>query len=177
MRNGDEKSILEVMTNLDPEICRKLKEARRQAGISQTDLAREVGCGQPALSMFEQGDGTKLNDDVVKALCRKFNVELSPPKKPGSEAYHSFAGPHAHAGGGYCPNPSCPSHREYFVAGERFLEPDREREDPVGGKFCAICGEVLERSCPTCGAPIHAGAVCSHCGKPYVVCSKSSTRQ
>ena len=86
MRNGDEKSILEVMTNLDPEICRKLKEARRQAGISQTDLAREVGCGQPALSMFEQGDGTKLNDDVVKALCRKFNVELSPPKKPGAEA-------------------------------------------------------------------------------------------
>jgi hypothetical protein len=38
----------------------------------------------------------------------------------------------------------------------------------VGGKFCAVCGEVLEKRCPNCNAPIHEGAVCSFCGSPYV---------
>ena len=33
---------------------------------------------------------------------------------------------------------------------------------------CAVCGEVLEKCCPNCGAPLHDGAICSICGDPYV---------
>ena len=47
-----------------------------------------------------------------------------------------------------------------------------ETADPVGGKYCAMCGELLERACPNCGAPVHAGAICSLCGQPYVVAAK-----
>ena len=31
-----------------------------------------------------------------------------------------------------------------------------------------VGGEVLEKKCPSCGAPIHAGAVCSICGDSYI---------
>lgn len=119
--------------------------------------------------MFEQGDGTKLNDDVIKKLCDKFGIEL--PKE------NSFAAPVlrpvtftnvAALVRGFCPNPSCPSHTSYEVDGRTFLKPDRTQQDPVGAKFCAVCGEVLEKRCPNCGAAVHDGAVCSHCGENYI---------
>ena len=57
------------MTNLSPEVCQKLRDARRAAKLSQSVVASEVGCKQSALSMFEQGDGTKLNDAVIRKLA------------------------------------------------------------------------------------------------------------
>ena len=65
------------MTKLNPIVCLKIKEARRAHGLSQSELAAEVGCKQSALSMFEQGDGTKLNDAVVERLAKKFGVDIS----------------------------------------------------------------------------------------------------
>ena len=62
------------MTNLNPDFCRKIREARRAAKLSQGELAAEVGCKQSAISMFEQGDGTKLNDDVIAKLSKKFDI-------------------------------------------------------------------------------------------------------
>ncbi len=157
------------MTNLSPEFCLKVREARREAGLSQSVLAAEVGCKQSALSMFEQGDGTKLNDDVIRALATKFSISLELPKENGgaetAQARHFFSREK-----GFCPNPHCPSNHGYEVDGRKFLRPDRSAADPVGGTYCAVCGEVLERKCPNCGAPLHEGAVCSFCGSPYVSC-------
>ena len=67
------------MTNLNPNICFKLRDARRAAKLSQGELAAEVGCKQSALSMFEQGRPTKLNDEVVEKLAKKFGVSLVAP--------------------------------------------------------------------------------------------------
>ena len=155
------------MIRLSPEICLKIKEARRLAKLSQSDVATEVGCKQSALSMFEQGDGTKLNDDVVEKLAKKFGVELHPVEKKEESvksALRYSTGPVI----GFCPNPHCPTNVSYEVEGRILLKPNRSAADPVGGKFCAICGEVLEKSCPNCGAPIHEGGICSYCGDPYV---------
>jgi transcriptional regulator with XRE-family HTH domain len=161
------------MTNLDSEICRKIREARRAAGLSQTALSSEVGCKQSALCMFERGDGTKLNDETVEKLCAKFKIEI--PRtvaRKGAEASASVraAPPFGSAAPrtGFCPNPDCPSHSRYEVDGRVLFQPSRERQDPAGGKFCAVCGEVLERKCPNCGAPVHDGAICTFCGNPYV---------
>ena len=71
------------MTNLSPEICRKVKEARREAGLSQSVLAAEVGCKQSALSMFEQGDGTKLNEEVIEKLCKSRRQMATSPITAG----------------------------------------------------------------------------------------------
>ena len=153
------------VTNLSPEICFKLKEARRAAKLSQSELAAEIGCKQSALSMFEQGDGTKLNDIVIGKLAKKFGVSLTAEASASGLAGSVVA---ASASRGFCPNPKCPSNAAYAVDGRTLLRPDRSAADPVGGKFCAICGEVLEKRCPNCGASVHEGAVCSFCGEPYV---------
>ena len=158
------------MKNLNPEFCKSVKLARREAGLTQGQLAAEVGCKQSALSMFEQGDGTKLNDEVIEKLAKKFNLSFSPSVSPAQPStplpLHPSTPPPLHRGVG--PNPRCPTNKEYFVEEIRLFLPDREAADPVGGKHCAMCGELLERACPNCGAPVHAGAICSLCGQPYI---------
>ena len=154
------------MTNLGKEFCILAREARRGLGISQSALAKEVGCKQSALSMFESGDGTKLNDEVVAKIAEKFGLELPGAVSHGTAAV-SLCVPHM-GERGYCPNPNCPSNKKYEVDGRVFAKPDRNECDPAHGKFCALCGEVLEKVCPNCGAHLHEGAVCSFCGEPYV---------
>ena len=157
------------MTNLDPIICHRLKEARRAAKLSQIEIAKEIGCKQSALSMFEQGDGTKLNDEAIRRLAKKFGIDLAAKSKSVGEAVQSGAFACASAkGAGFCPNPQCPSNHAYEVEGKTFYLPDRATADPVGGKFCAMCGEVLVKACPNCGAPVHAGGFCSVCGDQYI---------
>jgi len=153
------------VTNLSREFCSKLRDARRSAGLTQSELAHEVGCKQSALSMFEQGDGTKLNDEVVERLAKKFNVQL--PKGESTPPPPRF--PLESAGSGFCPNPRCPSNHAYSIDDRRYYRIGRLAADPVGGRHCALCGELLERKCPNCGAPVHDGAICSICGDPYVV--------
>ena len=150
---------------MSPEICKKLKKARQEAKLSQSVVAVEVGCRQSALSMFEQGDGTKLNDVVIRKLAEKFGVSLT-EEAPVSKL--TCACETVSAARGFCPNPKCPSNRAYEVDARTLLKPDRTAADPVGGKFCAVCGEALEKRCPNCGAPVHDGAVCSFCGEPYI---------
>ncbi len=156
---------------MSPEICRKVREARREAGMSQSAVAGEIGCKQSALSMFEQGDGTKLNDEAVAKLCALFNVEL-PAAGTGESAAAPAVLPRTESRG-YCPNPECPSHESYTVGGRLFLKPDRAAQDPAHAKFCAVCGEVLEKRCPSCGAEVHEGAVCGFCGRPYVAVARN----
>ena len=163
-----------AVTKLDPEICFRIKRARREAKLSQSVLASEVGCKQSALSMFEQGDGTKLNDAVVEKLAKKFNIDLrQEQERKGAADSQPQSGKELVRQPivsviGFCPNPHCPSNRAYVVDGRTFVRPERREADPVGGKFCALCGEVFEKGCPNCGLPVHDGAVCSHCGAPYV---------
>ena len=157
------------MKKLNPEFCAQVRDARRASKLSQSIVASEVGCHQSALSAFEQGDCTKLGDDVVERLSKKFGIDIESPKPVAADSAHSvqrhcdFA-----SGSGFCPNPRCPTNHPYQVEGRDYFKPDRSMADPVGGRFCAMCGEALERKCPNCGAPVHDGGFCSLCGDPYV---------
>ncbi len=158
------------MTNLNPEICRKLRAARRAAKLSQMELAAEIGCKQSALSMFEQGDGTKLNDEAVEKIAKKFGIDIvekvDTPLRDHSPVFSVYE-PSSPIRG-FCPNPHCPTNRVYEVEGKTYCKPDRPSADPVGGRFCAMCGENLIKECPNCGAPVHDGGFCSNCGDPYI---------
>lgn len=159
------------MVNLSPNFCVKLKEARRAAKLSQGELAAQVGCKQSALSMFECGQPTKLNEEVVRKLAEKFNLKLNDKSEeivvPQRSSVIVPSNP-AFVVRGFCPNPSCPSNRSYQVDGRTLYLPDRDAADPIGGRFCVLCGEVLEKHCPNCGTPVHAGAICTLCGEPYL---------
>jgi len=156
------------MVNLDTEICRRFKEARKEKGLSQSLLSSQVGCKQSALSAFENGDSTKLSDATVAKLADKLGVSLERDEKkivdedaagivlPGMEVH------------GFCPDAACPSNVPYVVGEKLFFKPLRRICSPAGGKRCACCGEVLETRCPACGAVLNEGACCGVCGVPYV---------
>ena len=167
LNNDGVKSIICAVTNLSPEFCRKIKEARRQAKLGQVEVAAKVGCKQSALCLFENGGVTKLNDEVVEKLSKLFKVDIvTVDENPVPESLPIQA--LSATVKGFCPNLHCPSNHGYEVDGRLLMRPDRSEADPVGGKFCAVCGEVLVKSCPNCGAPVHDGAICSHCGDAYV---------
>ena len=167
LNNDGVKSIICAVTNLSPEFCRKIKEARRQAKLGQVEVAAKVGCKQSALCLFENGGVTKLNDEVVEKLSKLFKVDIvTVDENPVPESLPIQV--LSATVKGFCPNPHCPSNHGYEVDGRLLMRPDRSAADPVGGKFCAVCGEVLVKSCPNCGAPVHDGAICSHCGDSYV---------
>jgi len=157
------------MVELSPEICLKIKAARRAAKLSQSVLAAEVGCKQSALSMFEQGDGTKLSAETISKLAERFGVSLAAGgEEENLPAIGRATLPSVSVVHGYCPNAHCPTNSLYEVDGRKLVLPNRQKADPVGGRFCAYCGEVLEKVCPNCGAAVHDGAICSHCGEPYI---------
>ena len=149
------------MQNLSNIVCQKFKDARRALGLTQAQLASEIGCHQAALSMFENGKATKLSSEYVEQLANRLKIDLKALRESEKVAAPSFQ-QHV-VSVGFCPDPECPSNVAYAV-GERTLF----RVTLQKGRYCAHCGEVLEKRCPSCGALPNEGACCTMCGSPYV---------
>lgn len=155
------------MKGINSEFCVRVRQLRREKGISQSELAAAVGCKQSAISMFEKGDPTKLSDEAVERLAEKFSIKLEDYATKGESPLKAVLHVPSMTRG-FCPNAACPTNKAFEVEGRTLFLPDRPRADPAGGKFCALCGEVLERRCPNCGAQVHDGAICTFCGAPYI---------
>ncbi|MGH2746737.1 MAG: helix-turn-helix domain-containing protein [Actinomycetota bacterium] len=54
-----------------------IREARRRAGLTQTDLARRLGTRQPVVARWESGDRSPSFDSVTRAV-RACGFELHP---------------------------------------------------------------------------------------------------
>lgn len=160
------------MTNLSPEICLKFKKARIAKGLNQSALAREIGCQQSAISMFEGGMATKLSDDTVQKMAKFLGVKLEEEVRAAVPVSSSIGtesiSQSVVVARGYCPNCQCPSNVPYVVEGRLFYRPSRAIASPTGGMRCTQCGELLEMRCPVCGAPLNDGACCAICGSSYV---------
>ena len=161
-------SIICGVTNLRKDFCFLVKEARRESGISQSMLAAEIGCKQSAISMFEQGDGTKLGDEAIEKLSEKFGIPITAPEVKLEASVQENLPKRSEHSHGFCPNPHCPTNHQYKVDDRVCYLPHREECDPAYGKFCVMCGEILEKHCPNCGAELRNGAFCDTCGKPYI---------
>jgi len=151
------------MAQADLTLYRKLREARRQRGVTQSHLAREVGCKQSAISMMERGNPSALAWESVERIAEFLDVDLGGHEPPSGRSHDV-----AHGTRRYCPVLDCPSNMPYVVQGElRFLPAD----DAASGPHCRYCGEVLESACPNpeCAGPVVKGAACCPaCGTCYV---------
>lgn len=139
----------------------QIKTARQQRHLSQSALARTVGCKQSALSMFEGGRSTALSDHVIGRLCSELGL-IAPTPAELASAPVMTVGVRT-----FCPNAQCPGNLPLSFGGQSVLVP--HKHFAVDGEVhCAWCGEVLEKACPECGAAVNAGAFCVHCGRAYL---------
>ena len=141
----------------------QVRAARRAAHWSQTELAAKAGCRQSQLSAFESGVRGKVSRETILKLAELLGLERPAGEEAGSGAELPVAASGSLA---HCPNFECPSNLPYWVGGQLLLLP---LGTAGAGTHCALCGEVLERACPHCGAPVLArGGCCGSCGRALV---------
>ena len=137
----------------------QVRAARRAAHWSQTELAAKAGCRQSQLSAFESGVRGKVSRETVAKLAELLGLEPPAAEESSPAAFAATFGVQAR-----CPNCECPSNLPYWVGDQLLFLP---LGTAGSGTHCALCGEVLERACPHCGAPIRApGGCCEACGLP-----------
>ncbi len=159
------------MANLSITCCRSLAEARRAKGITQSALAARVGCKQSAISMLEAGQASKIAWESVQRIADILEVKLDPadslqtPERPAVPL----------SGHPFCPNAACLSNVPYLVEGRLLFWPAAQPSGARDASACAVCGELLERRCPNCGAALTQGACCPDCGRPKVTDTVSGT--
>lgn len=163
-RTAETSAVLFAMndpTSSSP-LHRLLRDARRKLGLTQAELARRVSCAQSAVCMMENGRADALSRETLAKIGAVLGVSI-----PEAVSGAGFGGGERSGGGvAICPNPDCPTILPYRVGGELCLLP---RAHVGGGTRCPLCGEVLLRACPECGAPIRAGsAFCVECGAAHV---------
>ena len=61
------------MKSINKGISARLKQLRRETGITQTELAAKIGVQRAAVANWETGVRTPNNDSIL-AMCRHFDV-------------------------------------------------------------------------------------------------------
>ena len=129
------------MQNVSKTMCQAFKDARRALGLSQSVLADEIGCHQEAISMFERGNATKLSEEYVSKIAKRLGIDI---QKLQDEEESAGKPAEVSVSVGYCPECECPSNSSYTVGGRSFYRITLQK-----GIYCAHCGEVLEKRCPS----------------------------
>ena len=88
LRNKDERfRILFDSFDIEDQVIARLVELRKEAGLSQRDLARLTGMKQPQIARYETGDKSPRLDTfirILEALNYKITLEKKSFKKESS---------------------------------------------------------------------------------------------
>lgn len=142
------------MANITLDTCRQLAQARRARGMTQSALAAAAGCKQSAISMMEAGQASKIAQETVVKIAALLEVELP------AEGAELEVAPRLKSRS-FCPNALCLSNLPYLIGEELFFRTGYAG----GGRYCRVCGEVLEQACPHCQAVVaENSACCTACG-------------
>jgi len=141
-----------------------IREARRDRGMTQAELAEAVGTKQAQVSMYERGQETALAHHKVLEIAKLLDVDVK-----------AFAQKRDPVSGKamlrkICPAFDCPTSYPFMSSGKACVVPLFVKSVANEKTRCRLCSEVLLSRCPTpgCGEPLVEGASCPRCGKQYV---------
>jgi transcriptional regulator with XRE-family HTH domain len=122
----------------------KLTALRKEANLSQAQVAEKVGISQTTISRLESTKVYSGDVAVVAKLARLFKVplkELLPYLQAGVIGDTFFA---------VCPNPDCEDNSEFpnQVTWASFREYPSSDFSEIN--FCPTCGTALCKECPSC---------------------------
>lgn len=137
---------------------------RRRLGMTQADLANQVGSTQSQISLLERGQVGAVSTETLERITSLLEISKSKTSSPAST-------------GGYCPNPlCCAAVRQKdsfgFLDGTIYrLESPKYTLNPWFSQtaYCKHCGTKMQKSCPDCGNEIPSGGChCDTCGVPFI---------
>ena len=153
------------MSPFSKEFCQSLARARRARSMTQSALATAVGCKQSAISMLEAGQSTKVADETIVKIAALLDVALPQESAASDQPRTEISRGPVTARRPFCPNALCHSNVPY-LSGDTLLFWPQSHADTL---HCTLCGELLERNCPHCGAvPVEPGGCCAACGGALV---------
>ena len=81
LKEGPERAAMLEEERINAQVARMIRDLRKQAGLTQTELAKLVGTTQSVISRLEDSDyaGHSLSmlDRIAKALNQRLSVTMS----------------------------------------------------------------------------------------------------
>lgn len=148
----------------------RLAELRKNAELTQVELAARVGVSQTTISRIEASEDQPSDLGVVARIARALNQRLA--DLVPEDDLDEFFGTGDQTFYAFCPNPLCRQNRYerakdgnpvvYWKSWEPYPLGEFERVN-----FCPFCGEKLTKQCPDCTRKLPASYVrfCITCGK------------
>ena len=171
MNHGIEQSYPLTSGIVDVDALRlEAKRLRTLLHCSQSDLGREIGASQSAVSAFERGVNDAMRKDALHRLIRQveawraaIKAESNVIRLPGSTG-------HAHLRPGLPTAPGEASAPAWLEAASPVICDRCGQRVPgtrVGARYCIRCGERIRAVCPSCGhlSRDPEAKFCSQCGK------------
>ncbi len=109
--------------------------------------------------MLESGKADAVNRETLGKIAVTLKLDLDGPAVIASGALGVLAER------AYCPDAHCPSNVPIVSGEELLFVPQMQSAKACR---CRYCGELLEKLCPECAAPVNAGSACMACGAHYV---------
>jgi transcriptional regulator with XRE-family HTH domain len=139
----------EEIRHTNQELIEFIRKRREELGLTQAELAKRAGIGQPYISKIESGAIRSPSHATIQALSLALGM--------GSDGLmdETWCIP-GYAEIGYCPNFKCPGSNYAEIMSASYWKPYKTSLEDEEGRieFCVYCGTKLLTECENCGRKI-----------------------